>query len=520
MIQKESQRTQRVLKHMLGIIDNVLDGITMYRLVLYELLLLLAIAILFAFFGMIAYPPLAILESALFLVGVAYSTNKVFASVYKAPTNVESVYITALILALIAKPMHSYHDLPFLGWLAVWSMASKYIFAYGKKHLFNPVAIAGVIVSLFLGQSFNWWVGTGWMAPSVLALGLLTVRKIQREDFVYSFFFAAVVTIGTFVMLRGGNIVSTMQTTFLNSSLLFFGFIMLTEPLTTPPTKKLQVVYGLFTGFLFAPQVHFGSFFLTPELALVVGNIFSYVVSPKQKLLLSLKEKIQVGLDQIDFIFISPQKFSFTSGQYMEWTLQHKHTDSRGNRRYFTIASSPTENEIHLGVKFYPNSSSYKKALVSFSPDDMIVAAQLSGDFTLPKDPRKKLVFLAGGIGITPFRSMAKFLIDTKANRDIILFYSNKVKSEIMYADVFEKATVQGIKTVYTLTDTSQVPSDWKGYTGRIMPEIIRKEVPDFMERTFYLSGPHGMVVGFDQTLKQMGIRSSHIKKDFFPGFV
>src|SRR5690349_8647096 len=148
---------------MLNFIDTFLDKITMYRLVLYELLILLGIAMLFGFFGMIPYSPVAIGISALLFTVIAYITNKVFAYGFDVPANVESVYITALMLALITKPIHSIHDLPFLGWLAVWSMASKYIFAIKKKHIFNPVAIAAVICYFFLGQSVNWWVGTSWM---------------------------------------------------------------------------------------------------------------------------------------------------------------------------------------------------------------------------------------------------------------------------------------------------------------------------------------------------------------------
>lgn len=505
---------------MLNTIDTFLDKITMYRLVLYELLILLGIAMVFGFFGMLPYSPLAIAVSAILFVVIAYIANKVFAYVFEVPANVESVYITALILALITKPIQSGHDLGFIGWLAVWAIASKYILAIKKKHIFNPVAIAAVICYLFLGRSVDWWVGTSWMAPSVLVLGLLIVRKIQRTDFIFTFFLSATITMGSFVMLRNGDVFGNLQTILLNSSLLFFGFVMLTEPLTTPPTKKLRIFYAILVGFLFTPQLRFGTFSLTPEMALVIGNIFSYIVSPKQKLILTLKEKIQVGLDQIDFVFSSPERLYFTPGQYMEWTLAHPRTDSRGNRRYFTLASSPTEDTIRLGIKFYPNGSSYKKALSSFADHETIAAGSLAGDFTLPKDAREKLVFIAGGIGITPFRSIIKFLVDTKEKRDIVLLYSNKVESEIMYQDVFAQAAVIGVKTIYVLTDQDHLPTNWTGEKGRITPIMIEKEVPDYIDRTFYLSGPHNMVVAFEEVLQEMGINRSQIKKDFFPGFV
>ena len=120
--------------------------------------------------------------------------------------------------------------------------------------------------------------------------------------------------------------------------------------------------------------------------------------------MLRLKEKVQLAPDIYDFIFVPTRKFAFAPGQYMEWTLGHDEPDSRGNRRYFTLASSPTENTLRLGVKFYQQSSSFKSALLAMDQQSEIVAAQVAGDFVLPDDPRQKCVFIAGGIGITPFR--------------------------------------------------------------------------------------------------------------------
>jgi glycine betaine catabolism B len=205
----------------------------------------------------------------------------------------------------------------------------------------------------------------------------------------------------------------------------------------------------------------------------------------------------------------------------MEWTLPHQNPDIRGNRRYFTIASSPTEDTIRLGIKFYQNGSSFKNALKVVDANSILVGGQLGGDFTLPKDTSKKLAFLAGGIGITPFRSMVKYLVDTREKRDVVLLYSNKVSSEIMYADVFDQGVKQaGLKTVYTLTDPNFLPSGWKGRVGRVDQKMVEAEIPDWKERTFYLSGPHVMVTAFETILKEMGLPQRQIKIDFFPGFV
>jgi len=324
-----------------------------------------------------------------------------------------------------------------------------------------------------------------------------------------------------FSLLQGSNLLTTLKQIILFCPIFFFAFIMLTEPLTTPPTKKLQSIYGVLVGILFAPQFHIGAFYTTPELALVIGNIYSYIVSPKQKIIASIQQKIKIGSDMVDFIFPLQKRLAFSPGQYMEWTLPHKNTDSRGNRRYFTIASSPTENNLRLGVRFYPNGSSYKKAMLVAETPTPIVGAQLSGDFTLPKNTKQKLVFIAGGIGITPFRSMIKYLIDIKQVRPIVLLYANKTIDEIVYYDVFNQALQElGIRTVYTLTGQTKIPANWQGSVGRIDAAMIAQFVPDFVERVFYLSGPHAMVSAYEQTLKGMGIGEKQIKTDFFPGFV
>jgi ferredoxin-NADP reductase len=295
---------------------------------------------------------------------------------------------------------------------------------------------------------------------------------------------------------------------------------MLTEPLTSPPTKTLRILYGVLTGFLFAPFVHIGSIYFTPELALVFGNIFVYFVSPKEKLILKLKELKEVGKDTFDFIFAPDRKFSFVPGQYMEWTLGHKNTDNRGNRRYFTLASSPTEKDIRMGVRFYPESSSFKNELKALKPGDTIVAGSRAGDFTLPKNKSKKLVFVAGGIGITPFRSMIKYLVDYNEKRDIVLFYSNKKIEDVAYTEVFDGAYEKlGIRTVYTLTDKTVAPVLWRGELGHIDANMIRRNVPGFLDRTYYISGPNTMVKTFKNTLVKMGIEKSQIITDFFPGF-
>ena len=235
--------------------------------------------------------------------------------------------------------------------------------------------------------------------------------------------------------------------------------------------------------------------------------------------MLTLKEKKEIALNTYEFIFTPNRKVNFNAGQYLEWTLpEKKDTDRKGNRRYFTIASSPTEGDVRMAVKITDPSSSYKKELLNLPLGSIISAAQLAGDFTLPKNPKKKLVFIAGGIGVTPFRSMVRYLFDSQ-KRDVVMLYSNRTAEEIAYYDLFERAHKElGMKTVYALTSDTRIFTG--SHQGMIDTAMISQEVPDYRERTFYISGPRAMVVAFEKTLSELGISSRQIKTDYFPGFV
>ena len=496
----------------------------MYRLMLYFLSALWVIALIFSFLGLIPVNPVSIVFSTLLILVICWSTNKILAFAFKAPTNIESVYITAFILSLILEPASSTNDYIFQTLVSFLAISSKFILAIGHKHIFNPVAFGIAIGALILNQQASWWVGILPMWPFILIGGLVIARKIQRFDLIWSFF---IVTIFTFFLKsvipawaptesREGIYTNNwipafagMTKVFFDTQLLFFAFIMLTEPQTTPPSKNLRILYGGLIGLLFYPYIRFGNFSLSPELALLIGNIFSYFVSPKFKLSLKLAGKEEIAPNTFDFSFTPNKQFNFLPGQYLEWTLGIKNPDSRGNRRYFTLASSPAEDKVHLGIKFYENGSSFKKALTEMKTGDIIIGSQLSGEFTLPKNSQTPLVFIAGGIGITPFRSMVKHLLEEGEKRPLTLIYAAKTEADFAYKDLFDKAQkTLGVKVVYQ-TDKQ----------GKVDEQLIKKVVPDLKKSIFYLSGPHSMVSLFEQILKDIGTPSNHIKIDFFPGY-
>ena len=508
---------------MFKLLDNWIDKTTMYRVVLYEVIALLVCALFAALFHAVPYAPLAIIFSTAFILLVCWLSNAVSAWIFKVPKNVESIYITALILTLIISPPTSPHDMAYFSlavWASIWAAASKYIFTYRHKHFFNPAAFAVALTAFTINGAASWWVATPALLIPALLGGWLIVKKIRRYDLMAGFFIASFASLLGYALLRHLSPAPFLLKTLEATPIVFFATVMLTEPLTSPPTKWLRVAYGAIVGFLFSPWLHLGALYSTPELALVLGNVFSFAVSPKQKLILKLKSKVEEANQTTDFIFESDQPLAFKAGQYLEWTLEHPHPDARGNRRYFTIASAPTEKELHLGVKFQPNGSSFKKALAAMKPGDTIAAAQLAGDFTLPRYSDQKIAFIAGGIGVTPFRSMIKDLVDTNDERSVILLYANKTPADIAYKKVFDEAEKKmNIQTVYVATDPKAARPEWGGRIGALDERMIKQEIPDYLERQFYLSGPHGMVTAFDKTLRQMGLPASNIKKDFFPGF-
>ena len=493
---------------MLDWIDNFLNKITMYRLVLYFMFVLVGAALVLSFIpGLMPFGPLDLIIAVMIFQVVSWASNLALAHIFKVPANVESVYITAFILCLIITP--SPHNYLVYIVAAVVGQASKYFLAYKGKHIFNPAALAVVVTSLAMGESASWWVGTAWMLPVVAVGGLLVLRKVQRVDLALSFFLVAVVSI----ILKSSFIsdpLPLLNRILLDTPIVFFTTIMLIEPLTTPPNRSQRFIYGVLTGVLFGPTMHVGTIYSTPELALAVANIYSYLASPKGKFKLTLKAKQLIGLETYELVFETKSPLRFRPGQYLEWTLGHTNPDNRGNRRYFTVASSPTEKEVRLGVKFYDKPSTFKQKMHQLVPGSQIMAGQLMGDFTLPRDPKEKLVFIAGGIGITPFRSILKYLMDRGEKRDIVLFYSNKKPAEVAYREILDEAQAKlGIKTIYIMTDE----------TGYLTGDMITRALADYRDRKFYISGPRSMVVAFEQHLEDLAIPKRQIKTDFFPGY-
>lgn len=507
--------------HIFSKIDNFLNSITMYRLVMHGLLALAFISILLSVFGFIYYSFTSLLFSLFILLGVCYGTNRLFAKIFKAPTNLESPFISGLILFFIMAPAQSFNDVKFLVIAGTLAMLSKYVLAYHSKHIFNPVAISALIIGILGSGNVIWWVANKPLFPFVLILSLLVVRKLKRFSLFLSFFITAFSILFLNQYLENSaSIKEIIALVLISWPIIFFAGIMLTEPLTTPPKKETRIAYGIIVGILFSIHFNFGIIYSTPELALVVGNIFAYIFSFKNRLYLSLLEKKEIAKNIFEFSFKPNRKFKFQAGQYLEFTLDHDKPDQRGERRYFTIASSPTEENIKIGIKYTPEGSTFKKNLLALNIKNTIVAGGLNGNFVLPEANDGKMVFIAGGIGVTPFRSMVQYMNDLEDKREVVLFYNVKSEEEIAYRDIFEQAKKKlNLKVIYVLS-SSEENKNWQGEVGLINKEMLFRYIDkDVSEYDFYLSGPNAMVSNYKKLIEQMGVQNNKIHTDYFPGY-
>jgi ferredoxin-NADP reductase len=288
--------------------------------------------------------------------------------------------------------------------------------------------------------------------------------------------------------------------------------------MTAAHGRYSRLIYGAIVGLLSAPGIHIGSVYFSPQVAFLVGNLFAWSVSPKGRFRMTLHGIEQIAADCYEFVFNPDRSLRFRAGQYLDWTLHVPAPDNRGNRRPFTIASAPGDDHVRLGVKFYREPSAFKRQLFALQPGDAIFGSQIAGTFTLPRDRGRKLLFIAGGIGITPFRSMIQDLLDRHETRDIVLLYGNRRAGEIAYADLLDRAAREiGLRTVHVISDDP--PDAHDHLSGFIDAELIRCEVPDLRERIVYISGPQAMVSRFRRLLCRAAVPRRNIRTDFFPGF-
>ncbi len=251
------------------------------------------------------------------------------------------------------------------------------------------------------------------------------------------------------------------------------------------------------------------------------------MVAPRDFSLPFLKKE-QIAHDAYSFYFsakggppASPaggSGWDFLPGQFVRMTLDVPNPDERGNSRTFSIASSPLEKD-YLMITTRIIQSAFKKTLANLTPGVEVKFFGPNGRFVFDENETKPHIFLAGGIGITPFRSMLVFAAAKNLSTRITLFVSFSKIEEVAF---HEKLTgISGdhpnIKTIYTVTHSEG--SSWQGETGRISEELIKEYCPDFSTSLFYISGPPAMVDGMIEIVKNLNVPDDQVRKEKFVGY-
>ena len=214
----------------------------------------------------------------------------------------------------------------------------------------------------------------------------------------------------------------------------------------------------------------------------------------------------------IQSIKIEKNNLDFKPGQYMMMELE---TGYEEDIRPLSISSSPTEDFLMFSTK--TSQSSFKQKLHNLKAGDKIKIKGPMGVFILKEDA-KSIIFLGGGIGITPFRDMIKFATDKKLPIKLTLLYSNRNPDEICYRNewiVMEKQN-PNLKVINTITDET---SNWAGRKGRIDEKMIREFCDDFENTLFYTCGPSAMVDAMINLLNSMNVPNQNVRKEVFAGY-
>lgn len=199
------------------------------------------------------------------------------------------------------------------------------------------------------------------------------------------------------------------------------------------------------------------------------------------------------------------QLWPWAAGQWMYVTITQK---LQTLKHHFTISSSPTEPFLQFTTMFRPESE-YKQALFKLKVGDEVDVNGPFGSFVLdPGDPRPQL-FLAGGIGITPFRSILKYVVDKHLQIPIVLLYSVKTRSDGAFAQELQDSKTPNIQIIFIETKEE----------GRLNEEKVRKLVPDFASRTWWVCGPPAMVVSLVDLASHLGVGPDRLKSEEFTGY-
>ena len=509
----------------------VLGAVSMYRLALYGLGVLALVALVLAFFGLVAPDPFEILASFVALTAVISAVDAAVQRMLHLPWRVESSLVTALVLLFVMEP--GANAFAFIGLALAGALASlsKYLIAWRGRHIFNPAAFGAAVVSVvgalgafeWLGTSASWWVGTEAMAAPVALVGLAIAWRIEKLRVVALFLLVAV---GTAVVRQavgstqagsefelGGAILSAA----VQSPYLFLGIFMVAEPLTSPPRRWQQFwvagVVGILAGW---PIVIGGLFTLGQDRAMLIGNLLALTFALRGSVRLVLERRAFITPTVQELTFRARGPLRFLPGQYLELDVPHHRPDARGTRREFSIVSAPADlPELRIAYKNgdQKHPSSYKRALAAAEPGTVLAVTGTWGDFLLPKGYAPVLM-VAAGIGVTPFVSQLRQLQADGVSRDVVLVYIASDAAELAFRAELESTGVPTI--VFTRDEPVELPAHWTWARGiRLDAAGLERAVPDLAARHAFISGPPRLLADLAPALQ----KTHSVTTDAFAGY-
>ena len=216
--------------------------------------------------------------------------------------------------------------------------------------------------------------------------------------------------------------------------------------------------------------------------------------------------------DTYQLLFEKPEFFEFVAGQYAFLDFANpKNTDDRPSMRAMSIASASYEKYLMFVMR--KSDSAFKKNIDAMVEGDEIILKGPLGLVSLPENLHQPVVCIVAGVGITPIRSMLKQEEHIGSSRAIILFYSNRTKSDIALHDELKSVSLPHYQIINTLT---REEGEWEGERGRINTEMIKKYVDDITNQMYYVVGTKDFITSMQQVLEELGIEKTKIHFDNF----
>jgi ferredoxin-NADP reductase len=233
-----------------------------------------------------------------------------------------------------------------------------------------------------------------------------------------------------------------------------------------------------------------------------------------------LKSRQEIASGTMAFHFEKPEGFSYTAGQFGEVTLANPpETDAEGNTRTFTLASAPYEGDLMVATRM--RDTAFKRVLKSMALGTEVALNAPDGSLTLHSDARIPAVFLSGGIGVTPVRSIVLQATHDKLPHTIVLFDSNRRPEDSAFLDELAEAQKRNrhFTLVGTMTEMEKSSKAWTGETGYVTQAMLLKSVHDLSLPIFYISGPPAMVAAMRKILDDSGVKDDKIRTEEFAGY-